>query len=973
MRNKLAVVAWLLATACAAPAQTAQYQAAQLQNEAASLLLDGQHEAAIVALHAAADHYKTAQEWPSYFSCLNQATNAHLALKNFEAAKELAKKALWESIKELGRDNEESAKAAHQLALAYDAAGRHTRAAEYHEMGLKIRRSIYEDAHPQIIASHLRIAQNLTAQEKYEAAATNCQTALHMGSLLFGDHHTTVADAHAGLAQLMVASKRQKDAVPHLETALAIRQKVSGEQHVSVAQTHTDLANVLMQLDQRPAAEEHQTKAAAIYLYHPQEVTLDAAEALLAHTARLRQQGNLAAAMPYAQRAYQLFKVYQKHGGAAQAAYQYGWLLWQNGQAGAAVAPLERSIRGANQSPLSYRALVLACAEAGDHGRALSWAGRYADEVDSGSPAHLDAQLLWVQTKLTAGEASERVLSEAMDNLTAARGTPLEDEATGLLGQVLLALQRPSEALPHLEEASRMPAQPPTLRQAFAQLSAQLAYLRAAVQLSEQGYGDRRSSIANYMTVAHRQIALILARPLSVCQRVQLDQHQQALTHLILQIAVNRTSSSPMFSIAEAFEAAEDSKAISLELYRNGKGSEQPLPKVWIADQQYWAQWLSGGEAVLPDWPVPSSVEHTVTGTTLEHFMAWLTRHRLPAVVFHYSSEVVYRFDLSATTDPKLTVLPLSEVEQQYLEQWPQLCSTDPRVLSADALSAHFQDFKVQASALRTLLPAWDSPPDDLLIIPHGPLYHLPFEALPLSEQVGGHFGAIPYLGNEVAVLYRYAATTCMEDSPTEAWNLLHAYLPEVGEPLAQPTARAISQEAATAADGWLALARHWTQETNGQLFQSDGWAAPDGRHALLYVSASIPVPTAARLDLAPLNQNKTWLNAVKARSYLPGAHLVANRWETRLPEELGVWSPFLQALLQRGQAPARALLFGRQQYLAAQAHQPLSMHPYFWASTATFAAPGKAEGGTPFKLPKYWIIVAVGGLIVLGMWMRRG
>lgn len=148
MRNAILSIAVLL-IACTLRAQEgASVTAAQHQNQAAMLLLNSEPAEAISSLQAAAALYKRDADWEHYFSCLNQVTEAYLELGRLEDAKRWAKKALWESIEKLGRDNNEAARAAHKLGEAYSSAGRHESALESHRLGLMIRRKLYGGRHP---------------------------------------------------------------------------------------------------------------------------------------------------------------------------------------------------------------------------------------------------------------------------------------------------------------------------------------------------------------------------------------------------------------------------------------------------------------------------------------------------------------------------------------------------------------------------------------------------------------------------------------------------------------------------------------------------------------------------------------------------------------------------------------------------------------------------------------------------------
>ena len=85
---------------------------------------------------------------------LNQVTNAYLSIGKMDEAKRTAKKALWQSIQRLVRDNDGAAKPLTVSAEVYSRAGRHAKAMEVHKMGLMIRESIYGSRHVLMLISY---------------------------------------------------------------------------------------------------------------------------------------------------------------------------------------------------------------------------------------------------------------------------------------------------------------------------------------------------------------------------------------------------------------------------------------------------------------------------------------------------------------------------------------------------------------------------------------------------------------------------------------------------------------------------------------------------------------------------------------------------------------------------------------------------------------------------------------------------
>jgi hypothetical protein len=202
--------------------------AAQHQNRAASLLLSGEHQAACAELKRAAQLYRSEEEWVPFFSCLTQLTQAYLSVNDLAKAKETAKDALWQSIDLLGRNNNEAAQAAHQLAQVYAATGRFEDAMQYHSMGLDIRTDMHGQFHPTVSDSYVHIAITYRNAGQLEQAHTHLGKALFILQSTYREEHPETVPVLLQMGRLYKAMGKIPEAKSVYQKAVLIQRKAGG-------------------------------------------------------------------------------------------------------------------------------------------------------------------------------------------------------------------------------------------------------------------------------------------------------------------------------------------------------------------------------------------------------------------------------------------------------------------------------------------------------------------------------------------------------------------------------------------------------------------------------------------------------------------------------------------------------------------------------------------------------------------------
>jgi hypothetical protein len=148
-------------------------------------------------------------------------------------------------LQQLGPDHDDSLRAAHNLARAYDDTLDHERARALDEDTLARSRRLHGDDHPDTLASAHSLSVRLWALGRHEEALALDETTLEVQRRVFGSEHPDTLLTATGLAVRLAELGRVAEAVVLEEETLEVQRRVLGEDHPGTLSTASNLANRL--------------------------------------------------------------------------------------------------------------------------------------------------------------------------------------------------------------------------------------------------------------------------------------------------------------------------------------------------------------------------------------------------------------------------------------------------------------------------------------------------------------------------------------------------------------------------------------------------------------------------------------------------------------------------------------------------------------------------------------------------------
>ncbi|WP_405653567.1 FxSxx-COOH system tetratricopeptide repeat protein [Streptomyces sp. NBC_00019] len=145
-------------------------------------------------------------------------------------------------LHQLGPDHDDTLRASHHLARAYNDTQDYERARALDEDTRARRRRLYGDDHPDTLASAHSLAVRLWAVGRYEEALALDEKTLELQRRVMGSEHPETLLTAAGLAVELAAVGRVDEAVVLGEEALEARRRVLGPEHPSTLLTASNLA-----------------------------------------------------------------------------------------------------------------------------------------------------------------------------------------------------------------------------------------------------------------------------------------------------------------------------------------------------------------------------------------------------------------------------------------------------------------------------------------------------------------------------------------------------------------------------------------------------------------------------------------------------------------------------------------------------------------------------------------------------------
>ena len=1040
---------FLMATSPLGAQSALPVAAGQHQNQAASLLLSGELEAALQELEAAAALYKSSTEWEQYFSCLNQITSTYLEMGQLEDAKRMAKKALWESIEKLGRDNNEAARAAHKLGEAYSIAGRHESALESHRLGLMIRRKLFGENHPELADSYDWIAKAYIAMQAYDKAEEYFQKSRALRESVLGKEQAEVATSYYLLGDLAATRQESEAALNYHQKALAIRKKSLGPNHPDVVQSLARLGALYEQKGDQKTAGLRYAEAVAIWRQgspvHPEAI----AGALNFLAATALENGQLEAAIQLARQASVL-----PERAEPSSSNELGAAFLLNGAPKEAIPYFEKAIRRKDnhntaayfhQLVVAYRLAGLPL-EAGSRSEDyLEWVSR---QNEPGALIRTDAYLQRGYCLLQQG-----AIPQALDYLEKGLrddSAPAQWKQEGYLAigegyrqqrDQLAAIQAFRQAI----EAGQQQGAALFLR--FEALLA-LAEAHSALASQDRNTLDNLEAALEAAGEADKILEELCQQPLAIHQLQRIQQQQRLFYELAIQACFSLNQQNQQLAYRQkAFYFAERSKQLDLCLplllagdinfFRapaplleeeaacrrlipslsnqlemgllSGKMEEQTLQELEACEVRYETVL----EALRRQAPIYVQLKYHPLSADINALEGLLNSRNALLYAYFFGKEHLYIFFANGK-ELLLFRHPVKEDLASSLSLFSNIHQERP---AAGKTSTSVSEFPALAYTLfRKLFPIKptarpEAAPPQLCILPHGPLELFPFESL-LTEAAGQRrLPDLPYLGAQYHLTYNYSANALMEASYEHSIAAPDPFQAFLIQMKSAPKALPANTNAQNSMIGdFDAIAEMWVKNEGGKIWEG----GPSGERtfrqmpkggalmiALPTVLTANPLDSYLILSPAPdtlfdnlLNLKELygmeataelaffsslteqdssttsgWAHLAQALAYSGCNSLVLHRWGQPGPPSEGLLQSFLDNY-QSGATLPVALQAARQAYLRQQESMPEKAHPYYWAGYMHIGAPIPIRQHLPIS--PYFIVGAVGVLILIGWWARR-
>ena len=164
-----------------------------------------------------------------------------------------------------GENHPSTALMHNNISAAYYAKGNYQKSSQHLQKALNIRTQLLPQNHPDIAISLDNLAMCLSKMGDLENALHHRQKALKIKLIAYGEDHAETALTYNNLANIHHRKNDYLQALSYNEKALAIRVKKYGEQHQDTAISHQNIGAVYSDLKNYPKALEHLLKAQLIF------------------------------------------------------------------------------------------------------------------------------------------------------------------------------------------------------------------------------------------------------------------------------------------------------------------------------------------------------------------------------------------------------------------------------------------------------------------------------------------------------------------------------------------------------------------------------------------------------------------------------------------------------------------------------------------------------------------------------------
>ncbi len=923
----------LIAVSCAWQWGVAQPPGAagQHQNRAASLLLAQEYEPALRELEQAAALYRDSQNWGQYFACLNQITQAQIDLGRLTAAKRTAKKALWQSIETLGRNNDEAAKASHKLGQVYEAAGRYEDAMQCHNIAHDIREDLFTQQHPKAAESLVYMAITARYQQAYDLAGHYLEEAAASLQQYYQKDHPELATVLEQKGLLCLAAGQAREARASFQRAVEILGKFPNQFPAELGRNLCHLAD-LSEASEKQALYEKANQVFRMHQLFGEPAAVKAAQQLaewsLSEGQIFRAQRFLKQALraggPQTEIHRLMAEVHYALGAFAEATRYYeGWLHYKE----------------ATPHPAAELRACKAALFAGKPGLALQWANHL---MDTKAQSALQPDAILISAKALARQGAVSAAERRINELVEAKDSPARAEALAFKAEQLLQQHQYDDALQHLRASHASAGQAKLTRQSAL---AALARLHTMLASQDRNTLDNLEAATGYLEEFTAMAFNRLQYPLGPESARWFTENLALVYEAALQCSYLMAQYEPDSRADElAFKWMESAKVLTALLEEQRQDTSAIFWRYQLANLGISAELQT--EAVGPGWRQNWERDRHPNQAKLRYRLPRLrslydfrtTLSEPEGVAFHYYS-----------TGTSLFVLRVSQTELQLYKNslaegsWPLNASAGP----AEAGKLLFPGLDDMAGQTKQILVF---PPDELLGYP-----------FPAVEIAGAPLGA------RLPVYLHFCASTLMADLENQAhlpapggsllWIQHDEAAADAGSVAAMPTSKQDFPDCAS-------VLRKWVEQ------QPEGEVAsllPDSKISLGVLKAQALPRLSRQLREQPGLIRHLWIQSsgkISAQNgllytllQLQQQHVGLIRMQYGGCDSTG-FEDWVEKAWQTAN-PIRAL-------------QPLEAAKPGQSTGFFFGAPINTPGRAPSNIPVFWILAGVAGMILTGLWVRR-
>lgn len=914
--------------------------AGQHQNRAASLLLSQEYAPALSELKQAAALYRAAQDWGHYFACLNQITQTQIDLGRLAAAKNTAKKALWQSIETLGRNNDEAAKASHKLGQVYEAAGRYEDAMQCHKIAYDIREDLFTQQHPKTAESLVHLAITARQQQEYTLAGQYLQAAAESLKQFYQKDHPELATVLEQEGLLFLAAGNEENARASFREAIEILSKFPNQFPTELGRNLCHLASIV----EAPEKWSLYERANLVFSTHQLFRAPPAATAARQLAERSLEKGQihrskdllkqaLRADVPQTETHRLSAEVHYALGDFSEATLHYGhWL----------------SVEGYSQDPMGALRACQAALYAGQTGLALQWADRLLATTGQGHLAP-DAALVKAKALNQQGKAAaaEKCIEELLSGPAAG---PVRAKALAFKATQLLQQYQYGQALQHLEASLETAEQDPANRRSTL---AALARLHTTLATQDRNTLDNLKAAQGYLERFTAMALEGLQYPAGPESAHWLEKNLAPVYDAAVQCSYLMAQYEPDSRAGElAFKWIESAKMLAALLEEQKRDTSAAF---WQYRWKKLEMRNSPPARVQPKASMPTlkskwENQRQANQATLRYSLS----HPRPLVDFRAalgeSNGVAFHYYL---TGPSLFVLRVSSTELQLYQtkldeqRWP---------FGSETSRAE----TVQREAARKLFfPGLEraiSQAKQVVVFPTGELLSYPFAAV---EVAGTPLGA------KLPVYLHHSASAYIADLenqsklPAPGGSLLLLHKSERGADAdavaAMPTSKQGFQDCT-------ALMRKWVLRQPGGSIAS---LPAVGKASLLVLPSAQALPDLThQLNAQPAGIRHLWIQSPDEVKHPPALLYTLLRLQQH---HVGLIRVQLDG--------CEKTTFTHWMEQAQQAANPLKGLQTLEAVRPTgffFGAPLTAPSRTPSSIPVLWILAGVAAMILAGLWVKR-